>query len=242
MFINFVLAFICLCISGLTIASPEINDDFQRIPYQEGAVISVIVVLVAFVLKMYKGYIVNQNSKVTNLRVVVVYIGIAIKSWELDEENSRECLTETHRAKLAEIKNNLDKSKDSTVSEEYTPFVAFSQTDHLSIDDIRNWFGFLDKHKLDSIVEFIQNETLVYAIARDLRSEYVRQQFTAERKANLIELLYNSAYRATVSGNKVIKHLSPFIDCPEILWYLPIPNFIRYRVGHCRRGASRFQS
>ena len=144
-----------------------------------------------FFLKLARDFIVDKVRQAANVRVVTVYIQLAIESWEarggiVTDPNA------PLRRYLAIVPAITEKILDPqhpfhcADRELFTPFVVFSAHDNLTIAEVRDLLGFLRKKEIKDVVEFVQEEAMVHTSAEDFRGEYVRREFTQRRKVDLI--------------------------------------------------------
>ena len=182
---------------------------------------SVAAAALAFLLKLARDFVADKSRRAASLRIVTVYIRLAVREWE-HEDMAAERGDERSIANLSSIVDNIGASRPAdSALDPFTPFVAFSPHDDLSVAEVRDFLGFLDSATIESVVNFIQAEAMVHALASDFRSEFVRRQFTQERKVTLVRLFNAQVIQAYDAGHEALKTLGPYETCPRLLWCLP---------------------
>ncbi len=208
------------------------QETYQTFSLNQGASWAIIAGATGFLLRLFRDFVVEKERQATGLRIVAVYIRVAIKRWSQDGIDPNQTETERkERPQFAKVVETIMAGGQETNAEGYTPYVPFSRHDDLSVNDVREWLGFLDSKTLQHIVEFIQNEALAHALADDFRSEYVRRQLSPDRKVTLFRHFNNCVYEAFAWGMKAQTTLEPFEHCPKLFWYLPIGNALRRIIG-----------
>ena len=182
---------------------------------------SVAAAALAFVLKLARDFVADKSRRAASLRIVAVYIRLAVKEWE-HEDMDRERGDERSIANLSSVIDNIGTPPPAGSGlDPFTPYVAFSPHDDLSVAEVRDFLGFLDSGTIESVVNFIQAEAMVHALAADFRSEFVRRQFSQERKIALARLFNAQVIQAYDAGHEAIETLGPYEACPRLLWCLP---------------------
>lgn len=170
----------------------------------------------AFLLKLGQDFLADKSRQAASLRIVTVYIRLAMEGWDVPgfvvdpaapAGRSIAGLSRT----IAKIRN----------PEPYTPFVPFSPHDNLTVFEVRDFLGFLDSEEIESAVRFIQADAMTHALADDLRSEYVRREFTPERKITLIRQYSEEVVAAYEAAEEALEILGPRERCLLRFWFLP---------------------
>ena len=215
----------------------EIVDTIAELSLQAKAAWAVMVAAAAFFLKLLRDFVVEKVRQATGLRIVSVYIRVAVAAWKADGVDPVHTKDERlARPQLAAVVSRITEEAEGAEEDKegFTPYIPFCRHDDLSVDDVREWLGFLDSATLERIVHFIQSEALVHALAEDFRSEYVRCQFKPDRKVSLIKQYNTCVYEACEWGVKAIDKLEPLEHCPRLFWYLPVGNFVRRVIGRMK--------
>lgn len=84
----------------------------------------------------------------------------------------------------------------------FTPFVSCSESNRLSAESAFPLFGKIKERELGSIMQFIFYEDAAAALARDLRSEYVRNM-AQDRKEEIVKLHEHVVKRAYEAAGEV---------------------------------------
>jgi len=149
----------------------------------------------------------KRIRRLNHLTVIRVYCEEAIERWESFPSNDDPDVDlKKFGDRVEECAKEIRKSDD-----QITPFIPFSEKaeNSISLEKIHEIFGYssLSEEQLGTIVRFIHAEELVYALANDLRSEYVRKGISQDRKAKIF-LFYGEAVKsAYYYAHKVIKLL-----------------------------------
>ena len=205
----------------------------------ERAVIVIVVAAIAFLFKLARDFVVDKNRQAASLRIVAVYIRLAVEEWEHPD-------IRPERGKVRRILNlctfirKILKSTPTGAQEPWTPFIPFSPHDNLSVAEVRDFLGFLDSRTIEIVVKFVQAEAITHALAADFRTEYVRQRFDQRRKAALLLVFNRKVIEAYDAGQKARKALEPL--CPQPVWWVPFGyRFWRWAVwiGRLVRRAAR---
>ncbi len=191
---------------------------------------SVAAAALAFLLKLARDFVADKSRQSASLRIVTVYVRLAVKEWDHEDMDPARG-TERRVVNLSTIIEKIrEPRREGSELDPFTPYIAFSAHDDLSVSEVRDFLGFLDSTTIESVVDFIQAEALVHALAQDLRSEFVRRQFSQERKIALVELISDRTVYAYDAGRKVLQTLRPYETCPRLLWCLPF-GFRIWRLG-----------
>ena len=183
----------------------------------------VVAAAVAFVLKLGRDFVADKRRQAASLRIVAVYIGLAKEGWDnpgfVEDDQAP---TGRSIASLPSAMDNIRRPQPEGGNEElYTPFVPFSPQDDLSVAEVRDFLGFLDRHTIGYVVKFIQSEATTHALADDFRSEFVRRQFDQERKIELLKLFSRKVVEAYDDAERALEALEPYMACPPFFWCLP---------------------
>ena len=164
----------------------------------------------AFVLSLARDFVADKSRRAASLRIVAVYIRLAIKEWKHDDLDP-ERGDERHIANLSSVIESIASPRPpGSGLDPFTPYVAFSPHDDLSVAEVREFLGFLDRAAMESVVNFIQAEAMVHALAADFRSEFVRRQFTQERKIALTRLFNDQVIQAYDAGRDALRSLEAY--------------------------------
>ncbi len=193
---------------------------------------AVAAVAMGFVLKLARDFVSDKRRQAASLRIVAVYIGLAKEGWDdpgflEDEESSVGRSIASLPSAICKIR---DPSPEGDGREPYTPFVPFSPHDDLTVAEVRDLLGFLDRHTIECVVKFIQTEATTHALAADFRSEYVRRQLEPERKVSLLKLFSRKVVEAYDYAGKALDALGPYTACPLFFWCLPF-GYRLWRLG-----------
>lgn len=180
--------------------------------------------LLAFLLKLLGDHITEKTRQATNVRVLAAYIDLAIESYN-DQKFGKVPGKEGkfQPASYCDIKNKTEKCPEthSAGDEKFTPFIPFTSQGDLAIDDVRDLIGFLDNREIATVVRFVELEALTHAIAKDLRSEYVRQAWTQKRKFQLYEQLNETIVKTRCAAESACGALAPYKERAAYFWYTP---------------------
>ena len=199
-------------------------------------VIAIAAAAAAFLLKLGRDFVVDKSRQAASVRIVAVYIRRAVEGWDHPDIQPDESNPKKRRriVKLRiHIRNTLRAARGPG-GEPFTSFIPFSPHDNLTVAEVRDFLGFLDSRTIDAVVKFVQSEAITHALAEDFRSEYVRRQFDARRKARLLFIFNRRVVAAYDAGQEARNALEPL--CPRALWWLPLG----YRLwrGGCDAGGS----
>ena len=195
---------------------------------------------VAFLLKLGRDFVVDKSREAASLRIVAVYVRLAIEEWDHVDLKSDASNPGKPRRILnlcTYVRKILASQPDADCGQEgFTPFVPFSPHDNLTVAEVRDFLGSLDSRTIEKVVKFVQAEAITHALAADFRSEYVRQRFNQRRKAELLLVFNQKVVEAYDAGRAARMALEP--HCPQPIWWLPFGYRIwRLCVGVCRLGA-----
>lgn len=184
---------------------------------------AVAAVALGFALKLARDFVADKRRQAASLRIVAVYIGLAREGWDdpgfVDDKDSPD--GRSIASLPSAIGKIRDPSPESDGREPYTPFVPFSPHDDLTVAEVRDFLGFLDRHTIECVVKFIQAEATTHALAADFRSEYVRSHFDPERKISLLRMFSGKVVEAYDYAGKALDALGPYSACPLLFWCLP---------------------
>lgn len=189
---------------------------------------SLFVAVVVFILKLMRESYNERCRQANNCKVIDTYIHLAIEEWERSGVGGKN--SEVHGIE------NLSEFISTTLSgghekcggdEQFTPFVPFSPYDSLSISEMFDSLGFLDRNTFSTIMEFGQEEALIHALANDFRSDYVRKQFTQERKVELLKIYNDRVINAYTIGSNAREELDVYVNSHKIWWFIPFGLQIR---------------
>ena len=199
----------------------------------EHAVAAIGAAAIAFLLKLGRDFVVEKSRQAASLRIVAVYIRLAVEAWE--HPDIRPERAERRIVNLCTIIRRTLNSEPTVGSDQelFTPFVPFSPHDNLTVAEVRDFLGFLDSKTIEIVVDFIQAEALTHALAADFRSEYVRRQFDQKRKVKYLLLFNKKVVEAYDAGQKARKALEPL--CPQPVWWVPF-GYRFWRWGVCGGG------
>lgn len=189
---------------------------------------------VAFLFKLGHDFIREKQRQAASLRIVDVYIRLAVKDWEHPDIRP-ERGGDRSILRLAAHIETIGDSRAEGGKEAFTPFVPYTPQDDLSVAEIRDFLGFLDRQSIECAVDFIQTEAMAHALAADFRSEFVRQQFTQDRKIALLRLYNEQIVEAYDNAEKALRALAPFLKCPRLFWCAPFG----YRVWRFCSGSGK---
>lgn len=175
---------------------------------------------VAFLFKLGHDFSREKLRQAASLKIVDVYIRLAVKDWDHPDIRP-ERGADRSILRLAAHIETIEGSKAEGGKEAFTPFVPYTPQDDLSVAEIRDFLGFLDRESIESVVDFIQTEAMAHALAADFRSEFVRLQFTQDRKIALLRLYNEQIVEAYDNAEKALKALAPFLKCPRLFWCVP---------------------
>lgn len=184
--------------------------------------IAIAAAAVAFLLKLGRDFVVDKSRQAASVRIVAVYIRRAVEGWDHpdirpDESNPMK------RRRFAKLGIHIGKTLRAARGpggEPFTTFIPFSPHDNLTVAEVRDFLGFLDSRTIDAVVKFVRAEAITHALAEDLRSTYVRQQFDARRKARFLFIFNRSVVAAYDAGREARNALEPL--CPRAVWWLPL--------------------
>ena len=185
-------------------------------------VIAIAAAAAAFLLKLGRDFVVDKSRQAASVRIVAVYIRRAVEGWDHPDIQPDESNPKKRRriVKLRiHIRNTLRAARGPG-GEPFTSFIPFSPHDNLTVAEVRDFLGFLDSRTIDAVVKFVQSEAITHALAEDFRSEYVRRQFDARRKARLLFIFNRRVVAAYDAGQEARNALEPL--CPRALWWLPL--------------------
>ena len=190
--------------------------------YGAELVIAIAAAAVAFLLKLGRDFVIDKNRQAASVRIVAVYIRRAVEGWDHPDIRPDES-NPTKRRRIAKLGiqiRNILRAARGPGGEPFTSFIPFSPHDNLTVAEVRDFLGFLDSRTIDAVVKFVQAEAITHALAEDLRSEYVRQQFHARRKARLMFIFNRQVVAAYDAGQEARNSLEPL--CPRAVWWLPL--------------------
>ena len=187
------------------------------------AATAVAVAALAFLLKLARDFVADKGRQATSLRIVAVYIRLAMEGW--DDPGFINDSDAPDGKSIASLPSAIDAIQDPTPATAgklpYMPFVPFSPHDNLTVAEVRDFLGHLNSETIECAVRFIQADAMTHALAEDLRSEYVRRDFTPERKIALVRQYSNEVVLAYKAAEEALETLKPFEMCPRLFWSLP---------------------
>ena len=100
---------------------------------------SVAAAALAFALKLARDFVADKSRRAASLRIVAVYIRLAVKEWE-HEDMDRERGDERSIANLSSVIDNIGTPPPAGSGlDPFTPYVAFSPHDDLSVAEVRDF-------------------------------------------------------------------------------------------------------
>lgn len=149
----------------------------------------------------------KRIRRLNHLTLIRIYCEEAIERWESFPGNDDPDIDlKKFGKRVEECAEEIRKS-----NHQFTPFVPFSENaeNSISLEKIHDIFGYsrLSEEQLGAIVRFIHAEELAYALANDLRSEYVQKELSQDRKAKVF-LFYGEAVKSAYHyARKVVERL-----------------------------------
>jgi len=137
----------------------------------------------------------KRIRRLNHLTFIKIYCEEAVERWESFPDNDDSDIDlKKFGEKVEECAKDMRKSSD-----QFTPFVPLSENgeNSISLEKVHEIFGYsgLSEEQLAAIVRFVHAEELAYALANDLRSEYVRKELSQDRKAKIF-LFYGDAVKS----------------------------------------------
>ena len=148
--------------------------------------------VIAFLLKLGRDFVVDKIRQAANVRVVAVYIKMAIGTW--DALATPGTLNVPFGQRLASLDSLisatlLDHPSQRAGRERYTPFVVYARQNDLTIAEVRELLGFLNRKAVEEVVDFIQLEAMVHTFAEDFKERIRPTRIYAKEESRTFPLL-----------------------------------------------------